>query len=404
MNLSGYICNSRKSRNLHIARALLCLMPWCLTGCDNFTPAPVDFGVEDVVTVGEVATLDIRGTMVSSLPQTPPQTDQNHVELGRLLFWDPLLSGNMDTACATCHLPEMAYSDGLPRSIGTGGSGSGATRVTNSAIPVERNAQALVNVVWNGINEVGLFDQSQAPMFWDNRKNSLAAQAIEPLLAEKEMRGGVYSQTQILTEVVNRLNANGEYVSLFSQAYGVELITETLVADALAAFQSTLVAANTPFDRWMRGDDTAMTQRQVSGLQEFVIAGCANCHSGPLFSDFALHRLGVPEADGLSVADDGDGSFAFRTPSLRQLQFTAPYFHGGQFETLAQAIDFYDEPGGSSNPLVSRADLAEDFLSLPEMDDGRGAIIIDFLKALNDGQFDTNKPDSVPSGLRPGGD
>lgn len=153
----------------------------------------------------------------------------------------------------------------------------------------------------------------------------------------------------------------------------------------------------------MRGDASAMTATQVSGLQEFVIAGCAECHTGPLFSDFELHVLGVPDAHDLAVPDDGDGRFAFRTPSLRQLRFTGPYFHGGQFDTLAAAINFYDEPSGSSNPQVLAANLDEDFLSLPEMDDGRGAVIMEFLEALNDPLFDRRVPESLPSGLVPGG-
>jgi len=97
-----------------------------------------------------------------------------------------------------------------------------------------------------------------------------------------------------------------------------------MLVDALAGFQSTIIANNALFDRWMRGDGEAMSERQVSGMQEFVIAGCAECHSGPLFSDFELHVLGTPEAEGLAVPDTGDGTFAFQTPMLRQLEFTAP--------------------------------------------------------------------------------
>ncbi|MEM7258754.1 MAG: cytochrome-c peroxidase [Pseudomonadota bacterium] len=315
-----------------------------LIGCDNFAPAPVDFSFDDVVTVGEVATLDIRGTLVSSLPQAAPDVDTDRAELGRLLFWDPLLSGNRDTACATCHLPSMAYSDGLPRSIGTGGSGRGENREANGVMPVSRNAQHVVNAIWNGINEVGVFDPQQAPMFWDNRKQGLRQQAIEPLLAGLEMRGESFTEETILPEILARLNNNTEYRELFQQTYDVATIDTTVLADALASFQSSLIAAQTPFDRWMRGDATAMTTQQVSGMQEFVIAGCAECHSGPLFSDFELHVLGSPEAEGLAEADVGDGNFGFRTPSLRQLRFTAPYFHGGQFASLAAVLDFYDEP------------------------------------------------------------
>lgn len=374
-----------------------------LSGCEGFSAAPVEFGVEDVVTVGSVETIEIRGTVLTSLPKTRPEVDAQRAELGRLLFWDPILSGDRDIACATCHLPALAYSDGLKRSIGTGGAGRGTDRITNGVVPVPRNAQTLINVVWNGINEAGLFDPRQAPMFWDNRATGLREQAIEPLLSAQEMRGGGFTRQEILPELVSRLNNNDEYVQLFRQAYEMTGITDDLIADALATFQSTLIASNSAFDKWMRGDSDAMSDRQVSGMQEFVIAGCAECHSGPLFSDFELHVLGVQEAKGLAVADDGDGNFAFRTPTLRQLKFTAPYFHGGQFGRLSSAVNFYDDPDGSSNPLVPRSSLDEDFLAIPEMEDGRGAIIIEFLNALNDEDFDKQIPSAVPSGLPPGG-
>lgn len=374
-----------------------------LAGCENFTPAPVEFTNDDTVSIGEVRTLEIRETVLSSLPETPPPQDADKAELGRLLFWDPILSGDKDVACATCHLPEAGYADGRVRSVGVGGQGRGAERTPGQLEPVKRNAQSVLNVVWNGIDELGSFDPQTAPMFWDNRAEGLLAQAIDPLKSKEEMRGENFTEDEIITELLNRLNGIPEYSELFSQHYGVSQIGEGELADALSVFQSILVANNAPYDRWMRGDDDAMTARQVSGMQEFVIAGCAECHSGPLFSDFELHVLGVPEADGLVEPDDGNGEFAFRTPSLRQLQFTAPYFHGGQKPTLSNAINFYDEPERSSNPSVAKSELDPDFLALPEMDDGLGSVIEAFLETLNDPVFDQVVPESVPSGLAPGG-
>ncbi len=383
------------------ATVLLCLL--VAGGCENFTPSPVEFDNEDVVAIGDVFTLDINGTLVTSLPDTAPAVDEKTAELGRLLFWDPVLSGDQDVACATCHLPSLGYTDGRPRSIGVGGSGRGPDRVRGDLAEVPRNSQSLINVVWNGINEAGMFDQQQAPMFWDNRATSLKEQAIDPLKSELEMRGLRFSEDEIIPLLLDRLNNNPEYLQLFADAYGVQKISESELADALAAFQSTLVANNAPYDRWMRGDSSAMSAPQISGMQEFVLAGCANCHSGPLFSDFKLHILGVPEAEGLPEPDTGDGQFAFRTPTLRQLEFTAPYFHGGQFAGLGSVMDFYDEPRGSSNPFVNTVDIDPDFLDLPETEFGLGRVIRDFLEALNDPVFDQLVPDSVPSGLVPGG-
>jgi len=122
-----------------------------------------------------------------------------------------------------------------------------------------------------------------------------------------------------------------------------------------------------------------------------------------MFSDFELHILGTPEAKGLLEPDSGDGNFAFRTPTLRQLDFTAPYLHGGQRETLQSVIEFYDEPSRSLNASVSTADLDSDFISLPETDGEVGDLLLEFLGALNDPAFDRTIPNQVPSGLVPGG-
>ncbi len=374
-----------------------------LVGCENFTPAPVEFDNEDVINVGDISTLEIAETVVASLPLSPPSVDPMRRELGRSLFWDPVLSGDRDVACATCHLPETGYSDGRTRSIGVGGVGRGKDRVPGTVEPVKRNSQSLLNVAWNGINELGLFSQDEAPMFWDNRVQSLKKQALEPLISREEMRGDNFSEETILSEVLSRLNDNSEYVALFKEAYGVDAISAEQLVDALSSFQTTLIANNSRFDQWMRGDATAMTEREISGMQEFVLAGCAACHSGPMFSDFELHVLGTPEGENLAEPDSGNGEFAFRTPALRQLAFTAPYFHAGQFGTLSQAINFYDEPNGSSNASVAKSELDPDFLALPEMDDGRGSIIQSFLEALNDSEFDRGIPERVPSGLSPGG-
>jgi len=355
------------------------------------------------IEIGGVRTLEINGTIISSLPEIAPVIEEKKSELGRLLFWDPILSGDQDVACATCHLPSHGYGDGQKRSIGVGGAGRGTARVQGDADKVPRNAQSIINVAWNGINEAGIFNSQQAPMFWDNRASSLQEQALEPLKSELEMRGIRFSEEEIIPELLNRLNSNPEYRQLFAEAYDRQQISENELADSLASFQSTIIANNSPFDRWMRGDINAMSEREVLGMREFVTAGCAKCHSGPMFSDFELHVLGTPEAEGLRVPDNGDGNFAFRTPALRQLDFTAPYFHGGQRETLEDVIEFYDEPSRSLNASVSTADLDSDFTSLPETDGELGDLLLEFLGALNDPDFDLSVPDQVPSGLVPGG-
>jgi len=363
---------------------------------DNIEP-------DNSVDIGQVRTIEIDGVVLSSLPESVVQSSTARIELGRLLFWDPILSGDGDVACATCHLPDLGYADNRARSIGVGGVGAGPTRVEGYTGSVPRNAPTVLNTAWNGISELGLFTPETAPMFWDNRTQGLANQALEPIRSREEMRGDLFSIPEMEAEVVNRLNSNSEYLSLFQAAFDDDEITFAMVGQALADFQTTLIANNSPFDRWMRGDVNAMSAAQLQGMEEFVETGCAECHSGPMFSDYETHVLGVREANGLETPDTGDGSFGFRTPSLRQLAFTAPYFHGGQRNSLNDVIDFYDNPGQSENPNVPTNALDADFRNLPNINGQRANLIEQFLNALNDDQFDRTRPASVPSGQPVGG-
>ena len=385
----------------YTAPLLICLI---LSGCSSDS-AEVETtgGNVDTVNLGQVSTIEVDGVILSSLPTSVEAPSSERVELGRFLFWDPILSGDSDVACATCHLPEFAYTDGLQRSIGVGGVGAGPSRIVGSSGVVPRNAQSILNTAWNGITELGTFDSERAPMFWDNRTQSLANQALEPIRSQQEMRGDNFTVEEMEAEVVSRLNNNADYTALFNSAFGSNNITLELVGRALADFQTTLIANHSPFDRWVRGDASAMSADQIRGMEAFVEVGCTDCHSGPMFSDYETHVLGVREADGLDTPDVGDGNFGFRTPSLRQLAFTAPYFHGGQDQLLSDAINFYDRPGNSENPNVPTNTLDADFRTIPNVNGRRADLIEQFLGALNDDQFDRTRPSMVPSGLAVGG-
>ena len=339
-------------------------------------------------------------------PATNP-SDARRVELGRLLFWDPILSGRKDVACATCHHPDFGYAENLDVSIGVNGLGLGSRRRfdTPNTIPfVKRNSQPILNVAFNGIDPSGQYDPAKAPMFWDIRVASLEAQALEPIKSFEEMRGDAYSEAEALGAVTARLAGVAEYRTLFTRAFGGrQPVTAENVGKALAAFQRTLNANNSPFDRYTRGDREAMTPEQLNGMDQFNRAGCANCHSGPMFSDFKPHVLGVPDNARLTSTDAGiAGSYAFRTPSLRNLRYTAPYMHSGTFQTLQDVLGFYR--GGRrrpQNPNVRRDQLDP---LLGQVNVGRGNFnIIAFLNALNDDGFDKTIPARVPSGLTPGG-
>lgn len=354
--------------------------------------------------------------MEAPAPADNPTTP-DRVALGRLLFWDPILAGQKDVACATCHHPAFGYSDGLDLSIGANGVGLGSARAFaagHPARPVKRNSQTVLNAAFNGLAS-SFGSPDSAPMFWDLRVRSLEMQALEPIKAIDEMRGSAYAEDRALAAVVARLRAVPEYRRLFSRAFGGrEPVNERNLGRALAAFQRTLVTADAPFDRYMRGETAALNAEQVRGLQRFQSIGCVNCHNGPMFSDFEAHVLAVPDNPRLPASDAGvDGRHAFRTPSLRNLGMTAPYMHNGVFTSLPEVINFYQRVSrgggrrggrgtGGLNPRVSRDQI--DPLARQLNMRGRGQRdLIAFLRSLDDPGFDRTVPDRVPSGLPVGG-
>jgi cytochrome c peroxidase len=369
-----------------------------------------------------------------------PRPDPSLVHLGRLLFWDPLLSGNKDTACATCHHPELGYADGRDLSRGTGSVGLGPKRVdvSKGQVPVvKRNSPTVLNVAFNGVDDNDddndgrrgtrfggtpqNLRQARAPMFWDSRVRSLEVQALEPIKAMEEMRGHAYPESEAVEIVVGRISAVPEYVELFRQAFGPgTAVSGPRIGDAIAAFERSLVAINSPFDRFRAGDFDALTAQQRRGMAAFDEVGCDRCHDGPMFSDFDHHTEGVPEHPLLTQPDAGAGRFRFRTPSLRNVALTAPYMHNGMLATLEDVLRFYNN-GRSENPNVADARdggrgrnrdggrndgiarLSGQFRRIDNMSPSEMADIVAFLHALTDIGFDRTIPARVPSGLPPGG-
>lgn len=341
-------------------------------------------------------------------PANNPSTSEK-IELGRLLFYDPILSGGKDVACASCHHPEFGYAESLELSIGVNGKGLGESRNFNSTndIPfTKRNAPSLLNIAFNGIDEKGRYDPELAPMFWDIRAKSLEQQAMMPVSTFEEMRGHHFEEKDIKNEVTNRLKQISQYQKLFKEAFpGKEEITDTLVSFALAAFQRSLIANKSRFDLYMRGDKKAMSSREIDGMNQFIKTGCARCHNGPMLSDFKPHVLGVADNSKLSFSDSGyQQTYAFRTPSLRNLRLTRPYMHNGKIATLDNVMFFYEDLKGKPlpNPHVPKAQLDSLAVMLSvefkDLDN-----IIEFLNTLNDDKYDRTIPASVPSGLPVGG-
>ncbi len=251
------------------------------------------------------------------LPQEVPAPEDNpttpaKVELGKKLFFDPRLSGTNDMSCATCHLPEKAYADGLALSPGAGGR------------KLERNTPTCLNV--------GLLPS----LFWDGRAETLEDQALIPIQSDVEMN-------QDLDDLEAELSAIPGYVREFQDVFGTKPDRRG-IAKALAAFQRTLMSGPSPFDRYLRGDKDALSADAKRGMELFQgDAGCIECHHGPLLSDGNYYRLGVSYRDEgrAKVTGKSQDKARFRTPSLRNVAETAPYMHDGSLETLRDVVTFY---------------------------------------------------------------
>ena len=353
-------------------------------------------------------------SVLGALPLTVPVPEDNPMtsektELGKLLFFDPILSGNKDVACATCHHPEYGFAESLEISIGVNGSGLGLSRVFNQPndIPfVKRNSQTVVNTAFNGLTNSESKVGSQAPMFWDLRVKSLENQALEPIKALEEMRGHAYEQSDALDKVISRLKQIAEYRRLFNEVFGAEnAITKENLGKAIAAYERTIIGNNSRFDQYMRGNHSILSRNELDGLNLFLRDGCTKCHHGPMFSDFKTHVMGVADNQKLNSPDDGfEKRYAFRTPSLRNLRTTYPYMHNGKLKTLENVLEFYEDLSGGKianstikpqqiDPLTEKLNV--DFKDI--------SLIVEFLNSLNDENYDKSIPSRVPSNLLVGG-
>lgn len=244
-------------------------------------------------------------------PKTNPTTAAK-VHLGRRLFFDTRLSGDNKMSCATCHLPEKAFADGRARSPGAGGK------------LLTRHTQSVLNV--------GFFDS----YFWDGRAKTLEQQALAPITSPEEMN-------QDLDALEKELADDPRYVREFQEVFGKPVGRREL-AQALAAFQRTLITRNSPFDRFLAGDAKALSESARRGYELFVgEAGCIECHNGPMLSDGKFYRLGIGRTDRGRGAVTGrrEDDYKFRTPTLRDVARTAPYMHDGSQATLFDVVQFY---------------------------------------------------------------
>lgn len=256
------------------------------------------------------------------IPDDNPMT-QEVLELGQTLFFDPRLSGNNEVSCATCHDPNMGYGDDRP-TFKTFDGGNGA-----------RNSPTVINSGYYSVN------------FWDGRAASLEEQALGPIENPNEMN-------QSLNELIPELRAIDGYEALFTTAF-TDGITEQNIAKALAAFQRQIVVKDTPYDRFLDGDMTALSQAELRGLRLFTgRAFCSTCHNGPNLSDNQFYNIGLNTDDKgrFEITKDENDLGRIRTPGLYGITHTAPYMHNGSIESLEEVIEFYDR-GGDGHPNTS---------------------------------------------------
>lgn len=322
---------------------------------------------------------------------------RQQAELGRLLFFDPVLSGNGARSCASCHRPERAFTDGRPRSLAFDFKGT-----------VERNAPTLLNAAL------------QPGQFYDRRVMFLEDQATAVIANPAEMHGS-------LAEAEARIAQSPEYTALFVAAFGSKpagsgaraaagTVSETFIRSAIAAYVRTLVALDSPFDRYMRGDDSAIDEEAARGFNLFMgRARCGACHFAPLFNGVApplfaeaeteiigatirhdtRHPVLDPDVGRFAVHGVELDRFAFKTPTLRNVALTAPYMHNGAFASLEDVLDFYNRGGalGLGIELPTQT-LSPDPLGLTVAEQ---RAIIAFLRSLTDTSGTAARPAALPS-------
>jgi cytochrome c peroxidase len=312
---------------------------------------------------------------------SPPEPDSNpstpeKIDLGRLLFHDPILSGDRATACVTCHSQYWGMGDGLSFGIGVGGAGpSGIGR--RGPTSTRRNVPSLWNVAY------------RTALFWDGRVSSLERQVEVPLLDAREL--GADRET-----VMRELAENAMYRALFAAAFPESpLVSPENLGHAVASFVRTIISNDAPYDRYARGDDKALSEAEIRGMFLFGELGCAACHVPPLFGADRYDAMRL-ETEGsrppAQLADDfgrfevtGDerDRFAFRVPQLRNLRETGPYFHDGRAMTMKEALREMTEATGARAVTEDEIVLLAEFVG----------------KGLMDKAHVPERPLSVPSGL-----
>jgi len=336
-----------------IILALIVLAPLLFVACDKCmdeTPSATPY------------TLVIpEGLPPMTIPSNNPLTVEG-VALGKRLFYDPILSANNTQSCASCHIQETGFSETTQYSTGIDG------------IEGNRNAMPLINLGW------------QTKFFWDGGANGLESQVIGPITNPIEMH-------ETMANVVAKLNATAEYPELFKAAFGSAEASSQNIMRAVAQFERTLISGNSKYDQYMRGE-TFLSSQELNGLSLFTDmekGDCSHCHSlGSTFSDFEFRNTGldsIPVDEGRYLITLNQGDLGkFKTPSLRNVELTAPFMHDGRFQTLLECVQHYNTGFRYSANLDPNLSFAvKGRMTQQEMED-----VVLFLKTLTDMEFVNN--------------
>jgi cytochrome c peroxidase len=296
-----------------------------------------------------------------AIPANNPMTYEG-IALGKKLFYDPILSGDNTQSCASCHLQINGFTD--PNQFSTGIDG----------VQGNRNAMPLINLGW------------QTKFFWDGGATGLESQVLGPITNPIEMH-------EDIANAISELEADAEYPSLFKSAFGSDEITSQAIMRAIAQFERTLISGNSKYDQYVRGE-VQLTQQELDGMNLFADmekGDCVHCHvMGSTFSDFEFRNTGLDsiysDAGRYLITLNENDRGKFKTPSLRNIELTAPYMHDGRFQTLLECVQHYNTGFHYSQNLDPNLFFAtKGRMTLQEME-----AIVAFMKTLTDTEFITN--------------
>jgi cytochrome c peroxidase len=274
------------------------------------------------------------------------------VALGRQLFFDKRLSGDQSRSCYSCHVCEKGLTDGLPKAIGA----------YEKALP--RHSPTLWNIGYH------------KEFYWDGRSASLEKQAMAA------WQGGNMGAKDKEAEIVGRINALQGYRQQFQKVFNSDATAENIMM-ALSAFERTIIGDHTAYDKFREGNQSAMSEAAKRGYEVFKQAKCDNCHAGILFTDLQFHNVGIgmdaatPDIGRATPTKKPEDTGAFKTPTLRDVARSAPYFHDGSAATLEEAVDIM-LGGGKPNQYLDKKNIEKRNVT-PE----QRADLLEFLKALN---------------------